>query len=92
VEIIHNNVKYSVVEKDKNNDDNMGKIIYKKAIIEIDETMPSDLKKQCLFHECMHLVLSNIGEFELNNNESFVERFSNSVYNIVKDNKKVLLS
>ena len=89
--IKHDNLKYKIVGKDKSNDSNMGCILYKTGIIEIDKSMPKDIKQSVLFHECTHLVLANLGESELNNNECFVERLSNAMYRMIKTNKKLLV-
>jgi hypothetical protein len=69
----------------------MGNILYKKGLIEIDSSMPEDIKRTALAHECTHLILVNIGESELNNNEDFVERLSNAFYRMYNDNKKLLI-
>jgi len=84
-------VKYEIVFKDKSNDTNMGTIIYKKAIIEIDNSMNEDLMKQVLLHECTHLILANLGEDDLNSNEGFVERLSNSFFRMINENPILLL-
>ena len=83
-------LEYEVKLKDKSNDNNMGLILYKKLEIEIDESMPEQLQRSTLFHECTHLVLASLGETELNDNEGFVERLSNAFYRLVKDNKNTL--
>jgi len=80
------NIKYKIEEKDKSNDTYMGQVLYKKAIIEIDNSMPEDVKQMTLMHECTHIVLAHIGEAELNNNEEFVERLSNAFYRLLKEN------
>lgn len=84
-------IEYDIIYKDKENDDNMGRVEYKKAIIEIDSTMKEDVQKMVLMHECTHIILAHLGETDLNNNESFVERLSNAIFRLMKDNKEVLL-
>jgi len=79
-------IKYNIEEKDKSNDNNMGQVLYKKGIIEIDNSMPKDVKQITLMHECTHIILAHIGESELNNKEDFVERLGNAFYRLIKDN------
>lgn len=74
----------------KENDDNMGRLLLKKGIIEIDSSMPESIQKATLFHECTHLVLLQLGENELNANEKFVEVLSNAYYRLLKDNKGLI--
>ena len=85
------NCNYKVEYKDKENDGNMGQIIYKKGLIEIDDSMPDDIKRMTLAHECTHMILLNLGESELNDNEGFVERLSNAFLRMYSDNRDLLL-
>lgn len=90
MKIDYDGLEYKIELLDKHNDINMGKIIYKELKIELDSSMQKQLQKSVLFHECTHLILANLGEFDLNSNEGFVERLSNSFFKLIKDNKKIL--
>ena len=86
-----NGQKINIVCKDKSNDDNMGMYLEKDASIELCNTMPEDLKRAVLVHECVHMVLMQQGDFELNANEPFVQRMANSIFQLYELNSKLLL-
>ncbi len=77
--------------KDKTNDQNMGRYLEKEACIEIDDSMPEDLQRAVLVHECVHMVLMQQGDFNENDNESFVQRLSNSIFQLYELNSELLL-
>lgn len=89
MEIKVDSVKYKVKYK-KIKANYMGHVAWKKALIEIDNTMPKELQEKTLFHECTHIILDSIGESTLNNNEEFVERLGNAFYRLIKDNPEII--
>lgn len=80
-------VKY----KDKTNDGNMGMYLEKEACIEIDASMPEDLQRSVLVHECVHMLLSQQGDFAENENEALVQRLGNSIFQLYELNSELLL-
>lgn len=53
-----------------------GQIDYKTATIKICKDMTADIKDMTLFHEIVHGILVHIGEFELTQDEKFVQNLS----------------
>ena len=43
-----------------------------------------DRKAQTFFHELTHAILDSIGEDDLNENEQFIDAFSNALYGAIK--------
>ena len=80
-------VKY----KNKTNDRNMGMYLEKEASIEIDKSMPEDLQRAVLVHECVHMMLMQQGDFAENDNEAFVQRLGNSIFQLYELNSGLLL-
>jgi len=82
-----------IKDTDESNSNNLGRYIDKKSLITVDETLSGEYRRSVLLHECIHMVLLRLGEFDLNNNEGFVERLSNSLFRLLEDdnNKDVLL-
>lgn len=78
-------IKYCVSEVLKKRDV-LATRIWKKSTIEIDKTMAKDLKSAVIFHECTKIVLVNIGEFNLCQNEEFVEKCSKAFHRLLKQN------
>jgi hypothetical protein len=58
-----------------------GEIHYSKAEIIIKSSLPSQLKEEVIIHEMVHGILHHIGETELRDNEDFVQRLTNGIYN-----------
>lgn len=58
-----------------------GEIHYSKAEIIIKHGLPSQLKEEVIIHEMVHGILHHIGEAELRDNEDFVQRLTNGIYN-----------
>ena len=48
------------------------------------EKLSDERKAQTFFHELTHAVLDAIGEDELNENEQFIDAFSNVFYQALK--------
>ena len=91
----------SVVNKERLDDDILGKICLAEGVFHIADIFSN--RKQCesskfitFIHEVVHGVLDTMGEFELSKNEKFVCTFSSflvdPIEEIVKANKMVHLS
>lgn len=48
------------------------------------EKLTEERKQQTFFHELVHAALDAIGEDELNDNEQFIDAFSNTLYQAIK--------
>lgn len=46
--------------------------------------MPKDLKEQVLYHEIVHGILVALGYNDLGTDETFVQGFSNALYQMFK--------
>ena len=57
-----------------------GKIIYSKAKILIKRKLPKELKKQVIFHEVLHGILTQLGYSEQSSDETFVQAVSSAMY------------
>ena len=58
-----------------------GEIHYSKAKIIIKDNLPKQIGEEVLIHEMGHGILNHIGETELRDNEEFVQRLANGIYN-----------
>lgn len=58
-----------------------GEIHYSEAKIIIKDNLPKQLGEEVIIHEMVHGILNHIGENELRNNEEFVQRLANAIYN-----------
>ena len=58
----------------------LGKIDHSKAEIELRSGMPSGLEQSTLFHEVLHGMLVQLGYNSLSEDETFVQGFSNAMY------------
>ncbi len=87
-------VNYEIKELDivDENPDVLGQIIYQKQLIEIKKSLPKDMKNTTILHEILHGILFHSGKQELNKNEDLIESLSNSIYQILKSNKKLITS
>lgn len=87
-------VNYEIKELDivDENPDVLGQIIYQKQLIEIKKSLPRDMKNTTILHEIVHGILFHSGKQELNKNEDLIESLSNSIYQILKSNKKLINS
>lgn len=87
-------VDYEIKELDiiDENPDVLGQITYQKQLIEIKKTLPRDMKNTTILHEILHGILFHSGKQELNKNEDLIESLSNSIYQILKSNKKLITS
>ena len=63
---------------------------YKKRIV-IDKGLPKHVKTLTLIHELTHALLIEMGEYELTNDERFVEGFSRQIYSFLQNNNVVKL-
>lgn len=79
------------IEEREELDGNMGRYKENKATITLDKDMPEDLKRSTLVHECVHMILTKAGEGKLNNDEGFVERLANGIFDLYENNHEVLL-
>lgn len=66
-----------VVDK---NESLWGKIDYQEQVIKIDSELKNERKAQVLLHEILHGVLSELGFYEINNNEEAVQGLSTALY------------
>ncbi len=77
------------VERCENN--SIGKTYLCAGFIEIAETFNKDLKQSesskvnTFYHELVHTILGTMGEFELNDNEKFVNTFASFLTEAMKD-------
>lgn len=87
-------VNYEIKELDiiDENPDVLGQIIYQKQQIEIKKSLKKDMKNTTIIHEMIHGILFHSGKQELNKNEDLIESLSNSIYQILKSNKKLINS
>lgn len=58
----------------------LGQIDHSKAEIELRSGMPSGLEQSTLFHEVLHGMLVQLGYNSLSEDETFVQGFSNAMY------------
>ena len=87
-------VNYEIKELDiiDENPNVLGQIIYQKQQIEIKKSLKKDMKNTTIIHEMIHGILFHSGKQELNKNEDLIESLSNSIYQILKSNKKLITS
>lgn len=67
-----------------------GQIIYHKAKILLKRKLPKATKKQVLFHEILHGILTQLGYCELSNDETFVQALSLALYQMFDLKKEEL--
>ena len=92
VEILGVNCDIKELDIVDENPDVLGQIIYQKQLIEIKKSLPKDMKNTTILHEILHGILFHSGKQELNKNEDLIESLSNSIYQILKSNKKLITS
>lgn len=63
-----------------------GNISYPELEIRIDNTYPEKIQQLAFLHEIVHGILNHIGKHDLQNDDEFVEVFSNVLYQVLKDN------
>nr|DAY29652.1 MAG TPA: SprT-like family protein [Caudoviricetes sp.] len=87
-------VNYEIKELDiiDENPNVLGQIVYQKQQIEIKKSLKKDMKNTTIIHEMIHGILFHSGKQELNKNEDLIESLSNSIYQILKSNKKLITS
>ena len=85
---------YNVVHEDNlfTVNGNYGETRYNKAEIAVQKIVdganfPTQEIDHTFFHELIHAILREIGEKELNDNERFVDTFSNVLYQVFTDNE-----
>lgn len=61
------------------------------AKITVNSMCNEQIQEISVLHEVIHSVLFNIGEQELNSNEKFVECFTQAWYQVLKDNKGLIM-
>lgn len=66
---------------DKSNDNNMGKWIEKKQVIELDESLEKQMQYHTLLHETLHCMLHMQGDSALGEDEDFINRLATSILN-----------
>ena len=76
-----NGIYHDVSYQDKSNDNNMGRWVEKKCLIEIDSSMDKQVQQHTLWHEFFHGVLHLQGDADLGNNEDFVNRLATIMTN-----------
>lgn len=57
-----------------------GDIQYSKAKIRVCKRLPKQIKERVLYHEILHGMLVQLGYNDLSNDETFVQCFSNAMY------------
>lgn len=75
----HEVKKVSVIDEGGNGI-TLGQIDHSKAEIELRSGMPSGLEQSTLFHEVLHGMLVQLGYNSLSEDETFVQGFSNAMY------------
>ncbi len=58
----------------------LGQIDHSKAEIKVRSGMPSGLEQSTVFHEVLHGMLVQLGYNDLSEDETFVQGFSNAMY------------
>lgn len=66
-------------------DGDMGRAWTKKAFIKINSDMPEDVQKESLLHECLHVILENIGRDDLSGDEQLVHSLSAFLFQVLND-------
>jgi len=69
--------------------DRLGLIDYKEVKIKIAKDLEPQTLKEILCHEAIHGMLHFMGEHDINNNEESVERITNGLLMLIKDNPKL---
>lgn len=70
----------------ENNEELLGYCDNLNKIIGISAETPKPSLKQVFFHEIVHAILDEIGQFDLNDNEVFVEAFSKQLCTFLSNN------
>lgn len=68
----------------------LGQIDHAKAEIEIRSGMPPELVQSTLFHEVLHGMLVQLGYNSLSEDETFVQGFSNAMYQMFDFKSEVI--
>lgn len=66
-----------------------GIIYHEDATILLKKSMPKDLKESVLYHEIVHGILVSLGYNDLSTDETFVQGFSNALYQMFKLRKEM---
>jgi len=61
------------------------------ARIQVNSVCNEQIQEVSILHEIVHAVLFNIGEQKLNGNEKFVECFTQAWYQVLRDNKGLIM-
>lgn len=64
----------------------LGKLVYLEQKIYINSTATLEIQKQALYHEMIHAMMIHLAEFEINDNERFVRRLANLLYQVFQEN------
>jgi len=67
-----------------------GDISYSDAIIRIDTDFNIQVQHETLLHEILHGIIED-RQYEVDDEEKLCETFSKSLYQIIRDNKKLML-
>jgi len=80
---------YDVVEEKEGGlqSDSVAEIVFEKGIIRVKKDLTPVYRNLCIFHECVHGILSNMNEPKLNANEPFVDRMAHALLLFIVDNK-----
>lgn len=73
----------------QNGDRLMGEINYAHKIITLDSNLNRDMKRVTLLHELLHGIINHAGG---KHNEGQIDMVSNGLYQIFKENEKVIKS
>lgn len=81
-------VNYAVefVDNLRKDNDLYGQCIYAETRIRIAADTTAERQIQTFFHELTHAIANEAGEHEINENEAFIERFSNILTQVAIDN------
>lgn len=85
-------IPYKVKEKEiiDHNNDLLGLIVYKDQQIFLKAKMGKEMKQNTLLHEILHGIFLHSGYSELNEKEDLIDSLSNSIYQVLKNNKELI--
>lgn len=89
--IKYDGLNIKIEETDERRSNNLGRYLDTESLITLNKNIKGEYKRSVLTHECIHMVLLRLGEFDLNKDEGFVERLSNAIFRLYEDNYEILL-
>ena len=80
------NYEINIVPNFREDHNLYGQCVYADARISIAGNLPYGRTLQTFFHELTHAIINEASEHEINENEAFIERFSNVLTQVAVDN------